>query len=851
MGKLTGLILGVSAALFMAYYVLASAYVQLTGWLSPVLGPSFSLMLSLLYLLLGNPVNHPVLFAVWITVGAVTGIGARRGGRAAGAAFTTYMIIWSFLSLTVISMLLGAGLGSPSGTGFAGGIGGFPPLPPGTSISSILTEPLMQRLIQLFGMIGSLSGLTGLPLTSYGSLALTGSVLAPVASLIPGIISLFLPYLILNFVILVLTAYFTGRVLHLIIEPRGQNGNGGNHNGREKKKSQKVRKVRVKRVRQAHYAMFVASLFVFSAIALQLGNAGYAQIDSSGLAHAVHYNSDFVAVNSPGNASADTYLNLFKTLSTVGSNTVNTTRIGNQTQLYYSSGIVGTYGNVYNTYGFLGELNSTTGWEASQQAKSSLFTIVAVSDNLSSLISGISQNGLSAGSSSTAGNFLGAIPRLVIISAYSGNQAQTEPSANSVAVQIVNATGGHSLIKLLSFTGRNGLFGASGGNVSVYIYSADASLYTAENGLAGQMSTSFNGSGILDLFRNGMSSGYLVPGYTPASVDASFFISGVINVRNLSLPIPSFSGVQLNSSVVKYTNVAFMGGFFNKNYVFHSSSSRHNISAAAIFNYKGNITFANPSVIYVLGLAYPNETSSGSGSLSSIYRILTFTTTPGNNNTTGVSGNNTVIAKPYGSAINLSNLTIETNATFPANMPITISVNMTNKTAARIITTVTVNDNDTVTNLSINQSSILSSYSSSVMLTSGKISSGNISSLGPNQSVQLKFELYFKNPGSYVIPSPMVTYTMNNRTFTVTGSPQVVAIANPPLITSINNMEKNSAAVISTVIHNSILTEQIFPGFYVFDLIPLLIVLVDIRIEYKSFRKWLMLRKGQTGQLPP
>ena len=59
------------------------------------------------------------------------------------------------------------------------------------------------------------------------------------------------------------------------------------------------------------------------------------------------------------------------------------------------------------------------------------------------------------------------------------------------------------------------------------------------------------------------------------------------------------------------------------------------------------------------------------------------------------------------------------------------------------------------------------------------------------------------------------------------------------------------AAVISTVIHNRILTEQIFPGFYVFDLIPLLIVLVDIRIEYKSFRKWLMLRKGQTGQLPP
>ncbi len=851
MGKLTGLILGVSAALFMAYYVLASAYVQLTDWLSPVFGPSFSLMLSLLYLLLGNPINHPVLFAVWITVGVVIGIGARRGGRAAGAAFTTYMLIWSFLSLTVMSMLLGANLGLPFGTGSAAKIGGIPPLPPGTSISSILTEPLMQRLIQLFGMIGSLSGLTGLPLTGYSPLALTGSAMTPLAGLIPGIISLFLPYLILNLVILVMTAYFTGRALHFIIEPRKQNGNSGNHKGREKKKLQKVKKVRMKRVRQARYVMFVISILIFSAMAIQLGNAGYAQPGSSGMAQAVSHNQDSAAVSTPGNASADTYLNLFRTLGNAGSNTVNTTQIGNQTQLYYSSGIVGTYGNVYNTYGFLGELNSTTGWEASQPAKSSLFTIVAVSDNLSSLISGMSQNGLSAGSSSTASNFLGAIPRLVIISAYSGNQAQTASSAYSVAAHIINATGGHSLIKLLSFTGGNGLFGSTGGNISLCIFSADASSYTAENGLAGQMSTNFNGSGILDLFKNGMSSGYLVPGYTPASVDASFFISGVINVRNLSLPIPSFSGIQLNSSVIKYTDIAFMGGFFNKNYVFHSSSSRHNISATAIFNYNGNITFANPSVIYALSLAYPNETSGSSGSLSSIYRTFTFTTTPANNNTTGVTGNNTVMAIPYGSAINLSNLTFETNATFPANMPITISVNMTNKTAARIVTTVTLNDNDTVTNLSINQSSILSSYSSSVVLTSGKVSSSNIPSLGPYQSEQIKFELYFKNPGSYVILSPMVTYTMNNKTFTVTGSPQVVGIGNPPLITSINNMEKNSAMVISSVIHNNILTEQIFPGFYVFDLIPLLIVLVDIRIEYKSFRNWLMLRKGQTGQLPP
>ena len=86
MGKLSGILLAFSALAILEFFVLSAYYTPAENWLSAFFGPSVYLIFGLIYFLLGDPFNNAVLLVCLVLVGALAGVGARKGTRAIGAA---------------------------------------------------------------------------------------------------------------------------------------------------------------------------------------------------------------------------------------------------------------------------------------------------------------------------------------------------------------------------------------------------------------------------------------------------------------------------------------------------------------------------------------------------------------------------------------------------------------------------------------------------------------------------------------------------------------------------------------------------------------------------------------------
>ena len=93
MGKLTGYILGVTAALVIGYYSLSTYYSALLHWLTPYFGSGLAIVMGLMFLYMGDPLHWPILLGVWILLGVIVGLGSRKGIKAVGAAIATYVTV--------------------------------------------------------------------------------------------------------------------------------------------------------------------------------------------------------------------------------------------------------------------------------------------------------------------------------------------------------------------------------------------------------------------------------------------------------------------------------------------------------------------------------------------------------------------------------------------------------------------------------------------------------------------------------------------------------------------------------------------------------------------------------------
>ncbi len=828
MGKLTAYLAGVSLSLVMVYYYLSTFYSPLVQWVSPYFGPNVPIIMGIAFLYLGNPLHWPVLIASWTLVGIVVGIGARKGTRAVGAAILVYYTVAGFLALALFSLLFESigGLSPGNFSGFTSlstlASGSLSP-PPGTNLYTILTEPLMGRMLSVISILSGSLALGGLTVNPAIALPIsTGGI--PYSSFVYRIIFIFLPSLIANFVLFLVVSGIVGWYLNRKINPRGSKG----------------RKNRGKAVITA--VSIIAVMILVSVLASSGNFSGDTHTGINGQ-EISHY--EIAAYSSMFSKTPLAYL-----YSDHGSSplTANTSQVS---ALNYAAAVVGRYGDIYNIFSYAGRQNGIppSGWAGVARNYSSVFTIIAFSSNISRMVSSMERDslfGLSSSFSSTSAigaefnRYLNLIPGVTIVEDFIGNYSSTLPQASNESSLISKSMNLSGVSLLSSFTLPPGYISNISVTSTLYLYGAGIATYQSQYAALQTISGYLPESGTFGIFSDGLGNGYLVPGATPSSVNSSLMIVGYLNSREIENLISGTVGSGNLSSLLG-NGVYLSGGIFQKSSEFFSPPYRFHITASQMLNSGSQFTFPSDTTVYGLTLAVPQELSSGNETY--IYHSYS----NANNISIPVSGFGSYTHVNSTSVINPSLLSLNTTQVFPARLSIEISTERINSTTVEINTTMHTFNGTVLSNFTISEYGLIASYPGIATLVDGK-TNYTTPYIG-SRLVNYSYVVRFRNPGTYVMPNPLVSYTLNGSSFSYGYSDPVIVVPMPDVLSTLNAMEYQSAMLLSGFTGSKILVEEIFPGLYFFDLIPIALVLVDIPLEYFWFRRVLRRRrKARSGK---
>ena len=141
LGRYLGWLTAYFLALYLGYTQLPEGLASINGWLSPVFGVHFNTLIVAAYLTFGNPLTYTPLLQLWATVGFLGGIIAGgRIGRGFTVGLTTFLSTLGAMGLASLAIFRGFSFAA-----FAN----IPPPPPGFSIGSVATGPVVSDLIPL------------------------------------------------------------------------------------------------------------------------------------------------------------------------------------------------------------------------------------------------------------------------------------------------------------------------------------------------------------------------------------------------------------------------------------------------------------------------------------------------------------------------------------------------------------------------------------------------------------------------------------------------------------------------------------------------------------------------------
>ena len=832
MGKLTAYIVGLFSALALSYYVLSPYYSPLIAWVGPIFGAPLIFVLSIMFLVLGDVLNHLILIPILIVIGVLIGLAARKGTRAISAAFTVYLSLYGFILSSLFTLYLTSKskfTSLISSVGSSSISNSLPSPPPGTNFGTIMGEPLFSRIALTIEKIGETSlssslgssGTSGL--SSSGFVIVAGGAQQSILNLGGGIfgtlVEAFLPFIIVNLVILMLSSGLTGRFLYRRIHK--------DKIGKKVKKKGKSREAIV---------FILLALFVLSFA------GAFSPYSATTGQQNIHYENGLYPFASPEHSISGT--GIFSTARMVtGISSHNDHQFSvtgnNSNQDILSAGVIGLQGSSYNIFlnMALYNGNSNSNWIYSSGQTTSIFTLVAETDNLPQLFRSV-ENGLGvsntiSNSSIASSTLWNLMPQSVIVMAYNGTLANTSSSATTQVGNIMSQLGGSDGACIVRISLGTSFIGLTDSNVSLYIYTFTTDQFSSENSMVKDLSGTISNSGSNQIFTSGINSGYLVPGYTSGSVDSSIFIAGFVHSGIFSNEISKYLGI--NSTLSKGSSIVFDGGLFAKSRVVTSSSDIHMISGAQIYGYDGTIAFSSSSVNYGMLLGVPE------GNTSANFTEIGSYTGSSSQQTSNV--NQTI--QPTG-PFSLTSIMMKSNHLYPANLQITTSITSSGTNDFIVKTTVMNRDSNSITSVAINESSFATQYNGIATVTSGKLVS-SIPLLSPGQSFSNTFTFTTSNPGFYSISQPSITYSMNGTSFTNYGTSTGASGPTPLVVTSINGVWFNSVNESQKFLGITFLTNQILPGFYLFDLIILLIIIADISLEVKSYKEWKR-EKAQSAQ---
>ena len=118
-------------------------------------------------------------------------------------------------------------------------------------------------------------------------------------------------------------------------------------------------------------------------------------------------------------------------------------------------------------------------------------------------------------------------------------------------------------------------------------------------------------------------------------------------------------------------------------------------------------------------------------------------------------------------------------------------------------------------------------------------------SLKTGQSLSVNYQVSLSGVGTYYLAEPYFNYSINGSAFNIPGN-VLTAFAQPPSVFhAVNQVELVSFSTLASYVKLPILVTQGYPGIYFFDLIFLLVVVLDVLLEIRAFGKWRSARKPE------
>jgi len=134
------------------YYVIHPSFMGFVEWMGPFIGVRLYTILSLLYILLANPLVYTPVLTIWVTVGLLSGLIVRRrlGGVLTG--LIVYFSLFALFALQLFMVFLEVGKVLENTYS-------LPPLPPGITLSTLTEAPIIGSMIE--PMLESMGKFTG------------------------------------------------------------------------------------------------------------------------------------------------------------------------------------------------------------------------------------------------------------------------------------------------------------------------------------------------------------------------------------------------------------------------------------------------------------------------------------------------------------------------------------------------------------------------------------------------------------------------------------------------------------------------------------------------------------------
>ena len=845
MGKLTGVLAGSAILLIFSYYVLSNSFTPLINWIGPILGYRLNLLLGLLWLEQGTPLQYASIFAIWAVVGIVVGFSSKR----IRSVFTTATTVW--LALGIISALslaaIALGFITNSRTLSLSSVAGLVTVPPGSNIYAILHEPVIVRYYSYFLSLFTSGTFSSLASTSSKALATQRY-----ERVIENIILFLIAGPLEAYIIMVATGIAVLFLKNRFIGP---------------KKEKKVKRKEEKVIATLLIILLLASSS--SIIANEKVNGGPLSADASTSIQEMNGVSNILSHFYSSGIGGEVGPILAAVERDLGGDNAHPSAMqppsiappsSPQLSIGNLSGgagisVVSGNGNLFNVYGLLNYSSAPSGSFSLPAFSNSEFSIAILQSNIYQMVESVVSSSTSSrsqlgnpllnvtGLGNNSINYLGLInllPNFLYIVAYNGSLSSTRNYASAASSYLASELGITVWSQLISintnsFSSLSSSHAATGPGLSLYLYSGYVIFHNSavkfSNNILGQISNNANEN----LLKESINSGYLIPGANNKSATSSLILEGQINSR-------AISGLLNSTSYKNYSSLSRTGvfaldlSFWNHRFL---SGGSHNINGAQLFNYNGPLNVSQTGGFSVFGFGASSSPSLNFTSPFSGLKLNIFINNESLASTFRKTGNNSsnisVTAIPSGSFY-LNQYSATTDTIFPANLTESVQERAVGGNTFNLKFTFWNNDTQPVTGINVSLEQFFSTYGGTLKVDNNFPAIVLISSLGPGQHYSFSYEVTVFGTGNYIIPPAQVSYQYDGQTFnsqvgaseSFSGQAPSVAYAVTSSIVSVIGFLKPLKPLAS--FHLGALN--------IVELVILLLIVLDVYIEYRAFKKW-------------